>query len=352
MSDKELDIVEQEEVLEGTPHEDVDASEIEEATASKGEPKITETAAMPKTKAGMIQAMVDAMNGKKKDELTASYDKIMSSMNNDDMEDEAEEVTPSKVKKESRKVTREEVDLEKDIEALFGSEDLSEDFKNKATTIFEAAVLSKINETLDKLEAQATADEAAIKESTIEEMTNKLDEYLDYVVHNFMEENKLAVEHGVRVQMVESFMTGLKGLFEEHYVDIPEEKVDVVDELIAKVDDLENKVNGLTEENIDLRSTAKQLERNKVFEQVGKDLTEAQKEEFEALADGVEFKSSEDFEEKLGIIKDNYFAESKDNAGEVISDDDDVPTGLQEIKEETTGPMANYLSAISRSVRN
>ena len=167
-----------------------------------------------------------------------------------------------------------------------------------------------------------------------------------------MEENKLAVEHGVRVQMVESFMTGLKGLFEEHYVDIPEEKVDVVDELIAKVDDLENKVNGLTEENIDLRSTAKKLERNKVFEQVGKDLTEAQKEEFEALADGVEFKSSEDFEEKLGIIKDNYFAESKGNAGEVISDDDDVPTGLQEIKEETTGPMANYLSAISRSVRN
>lgn len=352
MSDKELDIVEQEEVLEGTPHEDVDASEIEEATASKGEPKITETAAMPKTKAGMIQAMVDAMNGKKKDELTASYNKIMSSMHNDDMEDEAEEVTPSKVKKESRKVTREEVDLEKDIEALFGSEDLSEDFKNKATTIFEAAVLSKINETLDKLEAQATADEAAIKESTIEEMTNKLDEYLDYVVQNFMEENKLAVEHGVRVQMVESFMTGLKGLFEEHYVDIPEEKVDVVDELIAKVDDLENKVNGLTEENIDLRSTAKKLERNKVFEQVGKDLTEAQKEEFEALADGVEFKSSEDFEEKLGIIKDNYFAESKDNACEVISDDDDVPTGLQEIKEETTGPMANYLSAISRSVRN
>jgi hypothetical protein len=221
----------------------------------------------------------------------------------------------------------------------------------KATTIFEAAVVSKINETLEKLEAQAVADEATIKEQTIDEMTNKLDEYLDYVVQNFMEENKLAVEHGVRVQMVESFMTGLKGLFEDHYVDIPEDKVDVVDELIAKVDELEGKINGLTEENVELKSSAKKLEKSAVFEQAAKDLTDAQKEEFEALADGVEFKSAVDFAEKLNVIKDTYFAESTDSAGEVISDDDDVPTGLEEIKEETTGPMANYLTAISRSVR-
>lgn len=350
MSDKELDIVD--EVLDDTPSMDEAADGIQEASAKK-EVKETDSApAMPKTKAGMIQAMVDAMNGKKKDQLQASYDKIMSAMHDEDMHgDEEEEEVKPKLKKESRKVTREEVDLDKDIEALFGSDELSEDFKSKATTIFEAAVVSKINETLEKLEAQAVADEATIKEQTIDEMTNKLDEYLDYVVQNFMEENKLAVEHGVRVQMVESFMTGLKGLFEDHYVDIPEDKVDVVDELIAKVDELEGKINGLTEENVELKSSAKKLEKSAVFEQAAKDLTDAQKEEFEALADGVEFKSAVDFAEKLNVIKDTYFAESTDSAGEVISDDDDVPTGLEEIKEETTGPMANYLTAISRSVR-
>tara|TARA_B100000131_G_scaffold239457_1_gene231698 strand:- start:398 stop:1480 length:1083 start_codon:yes stop_codon:yes gene_type:complete len=359
MSDKELEVTE-EEVLEAEAEvEEVEAVEedsIDEAKASHGDPSevpdpTTKQAAPPKTKAGMIQAMVGAMNGKKKDELTAAYAKIMNDINGDD--DDDDDVKEEVATKEPIKVSPEDIDLSKDVEALFGDEELSEEFKEKATTIFEAAVIARINETVEKLGMTAEADAAEVSDSILEETTTKVDEYLDYVVSEWVEDNKLAIEHGVRSQMVESFMSGLKGLFEEHYVDIPEEKVDVVDELIARVDTLEKEINDLTEENVTLKSSAKDMEKKQVFVSVSDDLTESQKEEFEKLADGVEFKDSTDYTDKLGVIKETYFAESSDDAGEVVSDDDETPLEIEAEEAQTiTDPaMASYMASISRTVR-
>jgi hypothetical protein len=367
MSDKELEIVEDEEVLEAAPEaeevveEEVSETddELEEAKSSHGDPSEvpdpgTKQAAPPKTKTGMIQAMVNHMNGKKKDELAASYKDVMAALDHDDdgEDDEAPAESKKAVAKEEIKIKPEDIDLSKDVEALFGDEELSEEFKSKATTIFEAAVIARINETIEKLGVTAEADAASVEADIHEETTKKVDEYLDYVVSEWMEDNKLAVEHGVRSQMVESFMTGLKGLFEEHYVDIPEDKVDVVDELISRVDELETQVNGLTEENVTLKSENKDREKASVFAESSKEMTDSQKEEFEKLADGVEFKDSDDYSEKLGMIKETYFAESSDDAGEVISDDDEQPLEIENDSEVLqTGPMANYMNAISRTVR-
>jgi len=359
MSDKELEIAEdevQEDAVEAVAETVEDEDSIDEAKASHGDPSevpepATKQAAPPKTKAGMIQAMVGAMNGKKKDELKASYDKIMSDINGDDDDDDEE--VKEEAQRETIKIKPEDIDLSKDVEALFGDEELSEEFKEKATTIFEAAVIARINETVEKLGVSAEADAAEASDSILEETTKKVDEYLDYVVSEWVEDNKLAIEHGTRAQMVESFMSGLKGLFEEHYVDIPEEKVDVVDELISRVDSLEKEINDITEENVTLKTAAKELEAQKVFTSKAEDMTESQKEEFEKLADGVEFKDSEDYAEKLGVIKETYFAESSDDAGEVVSDDDEQPLEIdtEEATQIVDPTMANYMSAISRTAR-
>ena len=364
MSDKEL-VETEDEVLERTSDdeaveaevvEDTTEDSIDEAKASAGDPSevpdpSVKQAAPPKTKAGIIQAMVGHMNGKKKDELKASYDKLVAALNLDG--DDEEEKVAEETQHKPIKVKPEDIDLSKDVEALFGDEDLSEEFKEKATTIFEAAVIARINETVEKLGMTAEADAKDASDSILDETTTKVDEYLDYVVSEWVEDNKLAIEHGVRSQMVESFMSGLKGLFEEHYVDIPEEKVDVVDELISRVDTLEKEINELTEENVNLKSSAKEMEKKGIFDTVSEDMMVSQKEEFEKLADGVEFKDSQDYTEKLGVIKETYFAESSDDAGEVVSDDDEQPLEIdnEEATIVTDPAMANYMSAISRTVR-
>ena len=161
---------------------------------------------------------------------------------------------------EAKKVTKEDIDVSDDVQALFGDEELSEEFKEKATTIFEAAVVSKINETLETADIDVFAEVEAEKETMMKDLTTKLDDYLEYVAEEWMKDNELAIEKGIRAEIVENFMGGLRNLFAENYIDIPEEKVDLVDELASKVEELEQSVNEEVERNIEVKKELVEIE--------------------------------------------------------------------------------------------
>ena len=181
-------------------------------------------------------------------------------------------------------------------------------------------------------------------------MTENLDQYLDYVVEQWMEENRLAVEQGLKAEMVEDFLKGLKGLFEDHYVEIPDEKVDVVEELAARADELEAKLNEQIEKNVELRGVVEQHDRDELIESVSNGLTDTQKAKFETLAEGIDFSDEETFVKKLDVIKESYFG-SNDETTTSYELDDDEPL-LEETSEKNVNPeMAGYVNAISRSMK-
>lgn len=358
MSDKDLEVMEDAGVLE-TEDEDLlefkasagDPSEIPEPSTTKTDEKPKGKGdPTPKTKAGMINAMVSNLTGMKKDELKASYDKLMASMHGDDEDEEDDEVKENVVIKKLTTITAEDIDIQEDVNAMFNGSELDEEFKTKVATIFEAAVVSKVNEQIEKFAIEVESDAEVSKIEAIDELTEKVDSYLDYVVQEWVEENKLAIEKGVRADMVEDFLKGLKGLFEEHYVDIPEEKVDVVEELIAKVDELEGKLNEETDKTVELLGKVKEFEKEKIFAESTEDLTDTQVEKLRGLAEGVDFTSAEDFQKKIGMLKTQYF-DIDEATAMVIVDDENDPISLEEEKEGPTGAMAHYMTAISRSAK-
>ena len=360
MSDKELEmqeddnLVNEEEVtLETASAEEVIAEAEEVQPEDDSEELAEEKPAMPKTKIGMINAMVEYMKGHKKDDIAASYSKLMSAFEPDDEdedeEDDEEEAKESKKKsvKEVKKVTKEDIDVSDDVKALFGEEDLSEEFKESATTIFEAAVVSKINEVLDTVSVDMDAELEAEKEDSIQTLSTRLDDYLEYVVEEWVKENEIAIESGIRAEIVENFMEGLRGLFTENYVDIPEEKVDLVDELAAKVQELETSVNEEMEKNIDISKQLQEMKKEQIIESISDGLSENQSDKLKSLADGVEFESEEDYTKKLETVKENYFPSE-----EVVSEiADDEPLEIEDDDKNVNGSMANYMNAISRSIK-
>jgi len=366
MSDQELEMQEDDTILEAQEVvEDATEEELEEAKKSTAEMKaddgtseVPAPVAMPKTKVGMIAAMADAMKGMKKAELEASYGKMMDAMHgkHDDM-DEMDHGQPSKkdMKKkamkagyhEAKKVTKEDIDVSDDVQALFGDEELSEEFKEKATTIFEAAVVSKINETLETADIDVFAEVEAEKETMMEDLTTKLDDYLEYVTEEWMKDNELAIEKGIRAEIVENFMGGLRNLFAENYIDIPEEKVDLVDELASKVEELEQSVNEEVERNIEVKKELVEMKKDKALTVVCEGLTDSQVEKMKSLAEGVDF-DEDTYADKLATLKENYFPTE-----EVVEADatDEEPLELEEEDQEVTGSMAAYTQAISRSIK-
>ena len=365
MSEQDLEVMEDaEEVLE-TPEEisededllefksddkqsevpDSDAVKTDEKPKGKGDP-------MPKTKMAMINAMMGHMNGMKKKDLQAAYKSMLGAMYGDkDMKEEIEsEEEVIDAPRELAQITSDDINIQDDVDAIFKGSELDEEFKEKAATIFGAAVVSKVNEQLEKFAIEAEADVEVARTETIDELTEKVDSYLDYVVQEWVDENKLAIEKGVRADMVEDFMLGLKGLFEEHYVDIPEEKVDVVEELIAKVDELESKLNEETDKSVDLSNRVKEFEKDQTFSVAADGLTESQIEKLRGLAEGIEFSSAEDFEKKVGMLREQYF-DIDEETNTVIVDDEDGPISLDEEKDGPTGAMGAYMAAISQSAR-
>ena len=317
-----------------------DPSEIPEPTPVK--------APVPKTKVGMIKAMVDFANGKKKDDVKMIFKAMMDPDAEKDDDEKMERMNIKSQKKAIKsRYNPESLDLSADVKALFGDEELSEEFKAKATTIFETAVLTRINEALESTEVDVVAEVESEKELVKEEMSAKLDDYLDYVVNEWVKDNELAIEQGIRSEIVENFMVGLRNLFTENYIDIPEEKVDIVDEMASKVEDTENAVNEEIEKNIALQKELNDLKSDKVFKEVSEGLTETQKEKFKSLAESVEY--NDEYAEKLDTLKNNYFPQEEVAESNDVSDEEP----LENLDEETkvNGSMAGYMSAISRSIK-
>ena len=256
-------------------------------------------------------------------------------------EDEEEE----EVKKESY-----EVDMTDDIEALVADEDLSQEFKTKAKTIFEAAVATKVKERITEIEAQSQEDNAAAVEVIKEDLTEKVDNYLNYVAENWVTENELAIERGLKSELTEDFINGLKKLFEEHYVEVPEDKFDVVEELAGRLDDTEDKLNEEVAQNISLSQDIEELKREKIISEASQELADSEQERLKELTEDVDYESAENFQEKVSTLKEAYFKTGK---FEAVSDDTTVassdtdPLSTDEVQNANPG-MAGYTAAISK----
>lgn len=242
------------------------------------------------------------------------------------------------------------IDLTDDVKALVSSDaDLSEEFKDKAATIFEAAVKTRIKEQTKILEAQFDEKLASETETVKEAMVEKVDSYLNYVVEEWMKENELAVERGIRTEIAEDFITGLKGLFKEHYIDVPEEKYNVLDDLTSQVKELESKLNEQIEKNVVLSKDANELQRASLVVSVSEDLADTEKEKFASMAENVEFDSAEKFAEKLETIKESYFPKTKIEEATSTDEVDSVAANIP-ADAGTSDAMAAYTAAISRNL--
>ena len=240
-----------------------------------------------------------------------------------------------------------------DLSPIFG-DDLSEDFKAKATSIFEAAVIARVNSEMDKvaasLEEKYAADVAEYKDGIVE----KIDSYLNYVVENWMTENELALENGLRTEIAEDFMTGLKVLFKEHYVEVPEEKYDVIGELQAKAEELADKLDEAIGHSVELNKEVTSLKRAAIIEELSKDLADTEAAKLGKLLEGVDFENEDLYREKVSVIRDNYFPKNVVTEGKVsvqsqqtLTEDNDVPTEISE----GTSVVNVYAQALSRSIK-
>ena len=255
--------------------------------------------------------------------------------------------TPEEVVAESE--TKEETSVEEDVNALLQGEELSEEFQAKAKTIFEAAINSKVAAVKEELEADHIK---AIKEETAElkaDLTERTDSYLEYVADEWMQENKLAVDQGIKAELSESFMTGLKSLFEEHYVSIPEDKYDVLESMVNKLDDMESKLNEQIERNVALNRRLAESTSDGILSEVSEGLAVTQKEKLASLAESVEFESEADYREKLVTLRESYFPTVATSAQRDNSENISEESSPSE--EKVSGSMANYLSTMNRVIK-
>ena len=208
----------------------------------------------------------------------------------------------------------ETVDIEDDVNALLGGEELSEEFKEKAKTIFEAALNSKVKEIQETLEVQYEEKLQEAREELKSSLQERVDSYLEYVSQEWLEENTLAIEHGLKTEMTESFLSGMKGLFEEHYVSIPEDKYDVLESMVEKLDDMETKLNEQIEKNISLNGRLSEATADSILDQVSEGLASTQKEKLASLSESVEFESEVQYRDKLETLKESYFNSKKESS--------------------------------------
>jgi len=264
-------------------------------------------------------------------------------------DDKKEMMMKDKMKKESAEEV--EIDLSDDVKALVSSDaDLSEEFKDKAATIFETAVKTRIKEQTKILETQYEEKLESEKETIKEAMTEKVDSYLNYVVEEWMKENELAVERGIRTEIAEDFITGLKGLFKEHYIDVPEEKYNVLDDLTNQNKKLEDKLNEQIEKNVELSKKVSDADRHTIVAEISDDLADTEKEKFTSMAENVEYDSADKFREKLETIKESYFPKKK--IVESASKDAVDTVAANAPIESNTDAMAAYTAAITKNLKS
>ena len=306
------------------------------------------------TKDKMITAMKDMMMGmhkEKKDKIYAAYMAMKNGMHEMD-HGKSEGAHEDDEKKEAVERRLKSIDVSEHVNALVDGEgDLSEDFKKKAATVFEAAVKSKVRSEVERMEEDYRNELEENMNATKDELTEKVDTYLNYVVEEWMKENELAIERGLKGEIAEDFISGLKQLFEDHYVDVPDEKYDVLEAQSEKISELEGKINEMMEKSIELKNTNATLVKEQVMSEVSYDLAETEIEKFKGLVEDVDYSDEESYREKLETLKESYFPSVKPNYDAVSSTIDDVETGNAQSTVDTTDSMAAYMSAIGRSVK-
>jgi hypothetical protein len=289
---------------------------------------------MPKTKAGMINAAYQAMSKMKKEELAGRLSKFMG----EEVEAEEADEVASMV----------EFNYSNELDALVESEaTLSEEFKAKTAVLFEAAVKSKLSEEIDRLE-EAYAEELQTElASTKEDLVEKVDSYLNYVVESWMEENKVAIQSGLRTEIAEGFMNKLKDVFTESYVEVPESKVDLIDELTAENEELEENFNDAVAKAIALGEELETYKREAIIREASRDLAQTQVEKLASLVEGIDFEDEETFAEKVKIVKESHFSKKavESTIAEETEDDGEA------IQAEVSDVMAQYLAAIRKSTQ-
>ena len=254
---------------------------------------------------------------------------------------------------ENKKLKKEDLnlDVKEDMDAIMSGEELSEEFKTKAATIFEAAVsakvISEVNERVEALEEEFNKEIQEAKEEYKSNMSEKVDGYLNYVVEEWMKENELAVERGIRSELVEDFMTGLKNLFQEHYIDIPEEKVDLVDDLFEKVEDLEKQLDETVNNSVEMKKELAEYKKQDTLREVSEELADTEKEKLQKLSEGVDYEDSEQYKEKLEVIKENYFPKGEDTPQPLTEEVENNES--EELVEEIDASVRFYAERLKRN---
>jgi hypothetical protein len=263
-----------------------------------------------------------------------------------DEEEEFEETEEEESEEEeSEEEVEESFDIEEDVNALLAGEELSEEFQEKARTIFEAAIKAKVADVKEQL--QAKYQESLVEEVQLikEELIDRVDAYLEYVADEWVQENALAIEHGLKTEMTESFLVGMKSLFEDHYVTIPEDRYDVIESMVDKLDEMEEKLNEQIERNVALNRRLAESVADVIFADVAEGLALSQKDKLASLAENVEFDSEEDYREKLVTLRESYFPS---NAGTQRNNSETISEGLEHNHQAVSGLMETYLQTLNR----
>ena len=297
--------------------------------------------AMPKLKEGSDETKADEKEDTKKE-----------MMNADDMKKKEKEMMKAGKmmkagyhKEEDEKSSEDSLDIKSDVDALIGDSDLSEEFKQKAATIFEAAIKSKVKAESQRLEGEYEEKLKENTESHKAEMVEKVDSYLNYVVEEWMKENQIAIERGIKGEIAEDFIGGLKKLFEDHYIDVPDEKYNVLEDQASKIEELEKKLNESIDKNVELNKANGELKRQDIIDETSEDLADTAKEKFNKLAEEVEYSNEDDFRTKVKTIKESYFGKKEVKENDEI---DNVAAG-ESSNEDLSNAMAAYAAAISKT---
>jgi len=301
------------------------------------------------SKAGKAEAVSDELEDGQEvvAEDEVSTDEVVA-----EEESSTEEIVAEEETTEEEVIEEESYDVDADVQALLEGEELSEEFQSKARTIFETAIKSKVAEIKEELN-ESYANALVEELETIKTgLTERVDSYLEYVADEWMQENKLAVENGLKTEMTESFLEGMKSLFEEHYVTIPEEKYDVLNSMVDKLDEMEGKLNEQIERNVALNSRLAESTADVIFADVAEGLADTQKEKLATLSENVEFESETDYREKLGTLKESYFPSKTVSAPKSTSENLSEEVSTDEVAPQEYAPaMQAYLDTLSRAAK-
>ena len=320
-----------------------DDEEEKESVKKESAPKVV----VPKTKAGVIQAAVDMLKAARKEDAQKMFSKMALGDDEEASVKSADDAVKG-VKKAAdpkAKAKVEAIDFDEDLENIIKEEaTLSDGFRDKAQAIFEAVLTSKLTSEIDRLEAEYAQNLEEEVSEVQESLVEKVDSYLNYVVENWMEENKVAVTNGLRTEIAEDFMTSLQSVFKEHYIEVPEGKVDLVDELNESVTELEETLNKTTEDNIALHQKVQDFEKQEVVREQSSGLAETEAEKLASLVEDIEFDNKENFEMKVKVVKESYFKQE----GSESVDEVDSLLGEENVSEEAVSEtMAKYTQAIT-----